>query len=63
MPRYTSIKKIRKDRLKKFIDSRLITALGHPVREHLLAVFGERIASTSEIGDEIELDVSAFYKP
>lgn len=62
MPRHKSIKKVRKDRLKKFVDRRLIQALSHPVREHLLAVFTERIASTTEIGDEIDLDVSAFYK-
>lgn len=60
--RHTSIKKVRKDRLKKFVDDRLIKALGHPVRAHILAVLNERVASTKEIGDEIELDVSAFYK-
>jgi DNA-binding transcriptional ArsR family regulator len=40
---------------------RLIKALGHPIREHTLAVFNERIASATEIGEEIGLDVSAFY--
>jgi DNA-binding transcriptional ArsR family regulator len=60
--RHKSIKKVRQDRLKKFIDQRLIRALGHPVRAHILAVLNERVASTREIGDEIELDVSAFYK-
>jgi hypothetical protein len=60
--RHTSIKRVRKDRLKKFVDERLITALRHPVRAHILAVLNERAASTREIGDEIELDVSAFYK-
>lgn len=60
--RHKSIKMVRKDRLKKFIDRRLIKALGHPVREHILAVTNERISSTVEIGDEIELDVTAFHK-
>jgi hypothetical protein len=60
--RHKSIKKVRKDRLKKFIDRRLIKALSHPVREHILAVVNERISSTVQIGDEIELDVTAFHK-
>jgi DNA-binding transcriptional ArsR family regulator len=47
--------------LKSFIDPRLIKALGHPIREHALAVFNERIASATEIGEEIGLDVPAFY--
>lgn len=47
--------------LKRFIDPRLIKALGHPIREHALAVLNERIASATEIGEEIGLDVSAFY--
>jgi DNA-binding transcriptional ArsR family regulator len=60
--RHRSIKKVRRDRLRGFIDSRLIEAMGHPVREHILAVLNERVASPTEIGDEIGLDVSAFYK-
>jgi DNA-binding transcriptional ArsR family regulator len=48
-------------RLKTFIDRRLIKALGHPVREHVLAVFNEKVASTTEIGREIDLEVPAFY--
>lgn len=44
--------------LKTFMDRRLIRALGHPVREHILAVLNERIASSKEIGDEIGADVS-----
>ena len=47
--------------LKTFLDPRLIKALGHPVREHILAVLNERVASGKEIGDEIGADVSAFY--
>ncbi len=47
--------------LKKFIDPRLIKALGHPIREHALAVFNERVASATEIGEEIGLEVEAFY--
>ena len=38
------------DELKTFLDRRLIEALGHPVREHILAVLNERIASATEIG-------------
>lgn len=48
-------------KLKSFIDRRLIKALSHPLREHVLAVLNERVASTSEIGREIDLEVSAFY--
>jgi DNA-binding transcriptional ArsR family regulator len=49
------------DELKTFFDRRLIKALGHPVREHILAVLNERIASAREIGEEIGGDVSSFY--
>jgi len=49
------------DALKTFIDRRLIKVLGHPVREHLLAVLNERVASAREIGEEIGADVSSFY--
>jgi hypothetical protein len=49
------------DELKTFLDPRLIKALGHPVREHILAVLNERIASAREIGEEIGADVSSFY--
>ncbi len=48
-------------KLKTFLDRRLIKALSHPLREHVLAVLNERVASTSEIGREIDLDVPAFY--
>lgn len=47
--------------LKTFFDRRLIKALCHPVREHILAVLNERIASAREIGEEIGGDVSSFY--
>src|SRR5262245_46915075 len=60
--RHTSIKEVRRDRLRGFMDRRLVHAIGHPVREHILAVLNERQASPTEIGDELELDVSAFYK-
>jgi DNA-binding transcriptional ArsR family regulator len=49
------------DELKTFFDRRLIEALGHPVREHILAVLNERVASASEIGEELGADVSSFY--
>ena len=48
-------------RLKRFMDRRLIKALSHPLREHVLAVLNERVASTSDIGREIDLEVPAFY--
>jgi DNA-binding transcriptional ArsR family regulator len=48
-------------RLKTFIDRRLIKAISHPLREHVLAVLNEKVASTSEIGREIDLEVPAFY--
>lgn len=47
--------------LKSFLDRRLIKAVSHPVREHILAVLNERIASASEIGEELGADVSSFY--
>lgn len=49
------------DELKTFFDRRLIKALCHPVREHILAVLNERIASAREIGEELGADVSSFY--
>lgn len=47
--------------LKTFFDRRLIKALCHPVREHILAVLNERIASAREIGEELGAEVSSFY--
>lgn len=47
--------------LRTFFDRRLIKALGHPVREHILAVLNERVASASEIGEELGAEVSSFY--
>jgi predicted ArsR family transcriptional regulator len=47
--------------LKRFMDRRLIKALAHPVREHILAVLNERVASPSEIGKEIGLSVETFH--
>ncbi|HVY78349.1 MAG TPA: winged helix-turn-helix domain-containing protein [Solirubrobacterales bacterium] len=49
------------DDLRTFFDRRLIKALSHPVREHILAVLNERVASGREIGEEIGADVSSFY--
>jgi predicted transcriptional regulator len=49
------------DELKTFFDRRLVQALGHPVREHILAVLNERIASAREIGEEVDAEVSSFY--
>jgi len=49
------------DELKTFFDRRLIKAIGHPVREHILAVLNERTASAREISRELGADVSSFY--
>jgi predicted ArsR family transcriptional regulator len=49
------------DQLRTFFDRRLIKALGHPVREHILAVLNEKTASATEIGEELGADVSSFY--
>ncbi len=49
-------------RSKRFFDPRLRKALAHPFREHLLAVFNERIASPTEVGLEAGLEVPDFYK-
>lgn len=48
-------------KLKTFLDVHLVEALAHPLRQHVLAVLNERVASASEIGREIDLDVPAFY--
>jgi DNA-binding transcriptional ArsR family regulator len=45
-------------KLKRFLDRKIIKALSHDVREHILAVLNERIASPNEIADELEVDVS-----
>jgi len=60
---FTSMKQIiASDRLKRFMDPRLIAALGHPFREHVLAECNEGIVSATQIGDGIGADVSLFYK-
>jgi DNA-binding transcriptional ArsR family regulator len=52
---------IAEGRLRTFMDPRLIKALGHPVREHVLMVLNERVASPTEIGRELGLEVEDFY--
>jgi DNA-binding transcriptional ArsR family regulator len=52
---------IAEGRLRTFMDPRLVKALGHPVREHILIVLNERIASPTEIGRELGLEVEDFY--
>jgi hypothetical protein len=47
--------------LKRLLDQRLVKALCHPLREHILAVLNVRIASATEIGEEIGAEVSSFY--
>jgi hypothetical protein len=49
------------DNLKSFVDPRIVEALGHPVRAHILAVLNERVASGKEIGEELGADVSTFF--
>jgi hypothetical protein len=52
---------IAEGRLRTFMDPRLVKAVGHPVREHILIVLNERIASPTEIGRELGLEVEDFY--
>jgi predicted ArsR family transcriptional regulator len=47
--------------LKKILDQRLIDALSHPVRGHVLAVLNERVASPAEVAREIGVDVNYIY--
>jgi DNA-binding transcriptional ArsR family regulator len=61
MPQKTIAQVVAEGKLKRFMPPRLIKALGHPVREHILAVLNERIASPKEIGQEIGLEVETFY--
>jgi hypothetical protein len=43
--------------LKRYMDQRLIDAISHPARAHVLATLNERIASPSEVAEEIGVDV------
>jgi predicted ArsR family transcriptional regulator len=43
--------------LKRFMDQRLIDAISHPARAHVLATLNERVASPSEVAAEVGLDV------
>jgi hypothetical protein len=52
---------IAEGRLRTFMDPRLVKAVAHPVREHILTVLNERIASPKEIGRELGLGVEDFY--
>jgi predicted ArsR family transcriptional regulator len=45
----------------RLIDERLVTALSHSTREHALAVFRDRPASTKEIAEELGQSVSAVW--
>lgn len=40
-------------KLKKIIDPRLINAMSHPARVHVLVTLNERVASPTEVADEI----------
>lgn len=48
-------------KLKTFMDPRLIKAIGHPLREHILTVLNERVASPKEVGMELGLAVEDFF--
>jgi predicted ArsR family transcriptional regulator len=45
----------------KLFDEDLVDALSHPTRAHAFAVFTERPASTREIADEVNEDVSRVH--
>ena len=45
----------------KLYDENLVKALSHPTRAHAFAVFTERPASTREIADEVNEEVSRVY--
>jgi DNA-binding transcriptional ArsR family regulator len=49
---------IDESKLKRFMDPNLAFALSHAVREHVLVVLNERIASPSEVGEEIGVGAS-----
>jgi hypothetical protein len=53
---------IESGKLKRFLDPRLSRAFGHRFREHLLAVFNERITSATEVGRDVGMEVPDFYK-
>lgn len=53
---------IESGRLKRFLDPRLVQAIKHPFREHLLAEFNEGITSATEIAGRLGLEVPDFYK-
>jgi len=53
---------IESGKLKRFLDPRLSKAFGHRFREHLLAVFNERIVSPTEVGRDVGMEVPDFYK-
>jgi DNA-binding transcriptional regulator YhcF (GntR family) len=50
--------KLDESKLKKFLDERLIYAISHVVRAHVLAVLNEKIASPNELAKEIGVDVN-----
>lgn len=63
MKKATSMKQIiESGNLKRFIDPRIIAALGHPFREHVLAESNAGIVSATQIGEGVGADVPLFYK-
>lgn len=61
MPKGDLKRRIEEGGLKQYMDPRLKKALAHPIREHAMAVFSERIASGTDIAEEVDLDVTDFY--
>lgn len=45
-------------RLKRFINAKLIDAISHPVRAHVLTVLNERVSSPNKVAKEIGVDVN-----
>ena len=49
---------IAEGRLRQILDLRLIKALAHPMRGHIIAVLGERVVSPNDIAKELGMDVA-----
>lgn len=49
---------IAEGRLRQILDLKLIKALAHPMRGHVIAVLGERVVSPNDIAKELGMDVA-----
>lgn len=58
MPAKTTTKAKASARTKKGIDKRLVKALAHPLREQILIILNERMASPNELSKELEEGLS-----